>query len=56
MGLMKNVDECVDIGERAYKEFNIESMLNEMQTAWQTIVFEVAAYKTSYIIRGYDEI
>jgi dynein heavy chain len=27
MGLMASVEECVEIGERAGKEFQIESML-----------------------------
>lgn len=30
MGLMAHVETCVDIGERAAKEFQIENMLNEM--------------------------
>ena len=39
MGLMKNVDDCVEIGERASKEFYIENMLNDMQTKWEGINF-----------------
>lgn len=30
MGLMKFSDVCVEIGERAAKEYNIEMGLNEM--------------------------
>ena len=51
MGLMKNVDDCVEIGERASKEFYIENMLNDMQTKWEGINFQILTYKTSYIIR-----
>lgn len=32
MGLMKIVDDCMEIGERAYKEFQIENMLNTMMS------------------------
>ena len=53
---MKNVDDIVEIGERASKEFQIETMLTDMETKWQQINFQILAYKNSHIIRGYDEI
>lgn len=53
---MSYVDECVEIGEKAAKEFNIENMLSQMQTIWEGINFQIIPYKTSSIIRGYDEI
>lgn len=56
MGLMKHVDQIVEIGERASKEYQIETMLDEMQEKWETINFQLLDYKTSFIIRGYDEI
>lgn len=56
MGLLKSVDACVDIGERASKQFNIETMLKDMWKIWQDINFDLTPYKTSSIIRGYDEI
>lgn len=56
MGLMKYVDAIVDIGDKAGKEYNIEAKLNEMQTKWEDINFNVLQYKTSYIIKGYDDI
>ena len=34
MGLMTHVDICVDIGERASKEYNIEQGLNSMKAMW----------------------
>lgn len=37
MGLIKNVDDCVEIGERAAKEFQIESMLSSMMKAWEDV-------------------
>jgi dynein heavy chain, axonemal len=37
--LMDHVNFCVEIGEKAAKEFQIENMLNEMTTIWQDINF-----------------
>ena len=34
MGLIKHVDACVEIGEKASKEYNIETMLKEMWKIW----------------------
>ena len=34
MGLMAHVEICVDIGEKAEKEFNIENMLADMYEKW----------------------
>lgn len=34
MGLLSHVDTCVDVGEKAEKEFNIENMLNDMYEKW----------------------
>jgi len=56
MGLMKNVEEIVEIGERAAKEFAIEVMLNDMMAVWDKINFELLPFKQTWIIRGYDEI
>ena len=53
---MKNVEDIVEIGERASKEFQIETMLTDMETKWQQINFQILSYKNSHIIRGYDEI
>ena len=32
-------DDLVDIGERAAKEYQIETMLAEMKEAWETVYF-----------------
>ena len=34
MGLMKHSDVCVEVGERASKEYNIEVGLDEMESIW----------------------
>jgi hypothetical protein len=30
MGMLKYIDVCEEVGERAYKEFHIEKSLNKM--------------------------
>lgn len=39
MGLMQHVDICVEIGEKAQKEFMIETMLDQMEQMWESISF-----------------
>ena len=39
MGLMQQVDKIVEIGETAGKEFQIESMLNNMLNIWENVKF-----------------
>ena len=56
MGLMKFSDDLVDIGERAGKEYQIETMLQEMQMQWESVFFNFLTHKTSKIVRGYDDI
>ena len=56
MGLMDHADKCIEVGERAEKEYQIETMLDEMQSQWETINFQILEFKTSHIIRGYDDI
>jgi dynein heavy chain, axonemal len=55
MGLLKNVDACIEISEQATKEWNIENNLNEMIKAWDNINFEFTQFKTSYVIKTYDD-
>lgn len=59
MGLLKYTDICVEIGEKAAKEYNIETMLNDMYETWTKVTFNLLNFKDKgnvYIIRGYDEI
>jgi len=42
---MDHVDGCVEIGEKASKEYNIEVMMNEMKEFWAEQVFELKDYK-----------
>ena len=57
MGLMKFVEPCCEIGERAGKEYQIETMLSSMMKAWDDINFDLAPYKSiTFIVRGFDDI
>ncbi|EGR27865.1 hypothetical protein IMG5_187090 [Ichthyophthirius multifiliis] len=56
LGLMKQVEFCCEVGEKASKEFQIENMLKEMKGIWAQVNFQFKEYKTSFIVRGYDEI
>ena len=65
--------KCGEVGEKASKEFQIETMLKSMQNQWKDsnkiilkiiillllfaiVTLKVSNYKTSGIIKGYDDI
>ncbi len=54
MDLMKYIDLCCEVGERAAKEFHIETELAKMKAMWDEINFDLVPYKNNltYIIRG----
>ena len=58
MGLKKFDDFLDEVGEKAYKEHQIESKLNEMEAAWEKVDFEIFPSKTgdTYIMGGIDKI
>lgn len=56
MGLLAHSEVCCEIGEKASKEFQIETMLDAMQNQWENINFELLDYKSTFIIKGADEI
>ena len=39
IGLLKSVDACVEVGERAAKEYGIELMLSDMKGIWEKVNF-----------------
>ena len=53
---MSAVNMIVDTGEKASKEFNIETMLNEMLSAWDDIKFILKPHKNTFILAGLDDI
>lgn len=56
MGLLQHNEACCEIGEKAAKEFQIETMLNTMQNQWENITFDLIDYKKTHIIKGADDI
>lgn len=56
LGLMDHCNFCCDIGEKAAKEYQIETMLHQMTTAWQDINFELIPFKNTFVIKNYDDI
>jgi len=45
MELHKYTEELIDIGERAGKEYNIETSLMKMKRDWETVDFNLLAFK-----------
>lgn len=46
----------MDIGEKAAKEYQIETMLHSMKTIWAEINFDLMPFKITNVIKNYDEI
>ena len=57
MELQKFTDECVDIGEKAGKEYNIELSLQKMRGDWESVEFNLISFKLSgtYSVTGFDD-
>lgn len=55
--MLKYVDACDEIGEKAYKEFHIEKSLNKMQSEWKDCNFLLPQFKqtTTNYISGFDD-
>ena len=47
MELHKFTDECVDIGEKAGTEYNIECTLDKMKRDWESVDFRLQAFKNT---------
>ena len=57
LGLLKHVEICEQVGEKASKEYNIEMQLNKMNADWKTIEFSLPRFKTTTTntIAGFDD-
>ena len=57
MELMKWSDDIVDIGDRAGKEYNIETSLAKMKGEWEDVYFNLKPFKTSgtSTVTGFDD-
>jgi len=38
-GMLKNLEICEEVGEKAYKEYHIEKQLNKMVGDWKDLNF-----------------
>ena len=58
LGLKKHEEFCEEVGERAYKEFQIETNLNKMEAAWENVDFSVLPAKgtDTWILGGFDKV
>ena len=53
LGLMDHLELCCEIGEKASKEYHIETELAKMKTEWEEIEFVLVEYKKmTHIISG----
>ena len=57
MNLYKFTDEICEIGERAGKEFNIETSMNRMKNDWLNVFLTTKPFRTSgtATVLGFDE-
>lgn len=57
MDLIKHIEVCVDIGEKAGKEFNIETSMSKMKKDWESVDFKLKAFKNTgtYSVAGFDD-
>jgi len=55
--LIDHVESIVDIGERAGKEYNIETSLAKMKSDWLTIDFTLKPFKSTgtFSVAGFDD-
>ncbi len=54
---MNNLDICMEVGERASKEFKIENSLREMKAIWDQVNFTLKTHKNICPIVGdFDEL
>jgi len=44
-GMLNHVELAEEVGEKAYKEFNIETSLRKMQADWEGIEFTLPQFK-----------
>ena len=52
------MDVCVDVGERAGKEYNIETSMSKMKNDWEGVEFRLIAFKKTgtFSVAGFDDV
>lgn len=55
--MLKHLELCEDVGEKAFKEFHIERSLEKMMNDWKDENFTLPQFKTTTtnFIAGFDE-
>jgi len=53
MNLMEHLTLCEEIGEKASREYAIETMLNKMVSQWEAIEFDLKPHGVTYIITAF---
>jgi len=56
-GMLKHIEVCQEVGERAQKEFNIERQLERMMADWKGQEFLLKPFKNTgtFTIAGFDD-
>ena len=56
--LQDHMEVITKVGDVAGKEYQIESALDKMEAAWESVEFEVCEYKETktYVVKGVDEV
>ncbi len=57
MELQKHTEVCVDVGEKAGKEYNIETSMAKMKKDWENIEFRLIPFKHTgtFSVAGFDD-
>lgn len=57
MDLQKHTEVCVDVGEKAGKEYNIEMTMSKMKKDWESVEFRLIAFKNTgtFSVAGFDD-
>ena len=55
-GILDQMDEVENVATVAAKEHNLDLALDAMMTEWGALQFELKEHKTSFVLRGVDEI
>ena len=55
--MLEHVAVAEEIGEKAFKEYNIEKMLAKMKSEWEGLNFMLPKFKQTptYTIAGFDD-
>lgn len=48
-GMLKHLEACIDVGEKAFREAKIEDQLNAVEKKWKEIFFGITEHKTTGI-------